>query len=201
MQPTTPTDFSELGDLPNPDESRYAADNKLYVEFLRKPRLHAAKSREAGRAIYEETDYVRIFVPGDKSSVIERPVTDQDVQRFQERYNKWKSGQAEAVVGTPLSSLPSMTPSKIEEYKYFKVVTVEQLAEANDNLGQKFMGFQADKARAKAFLEVAAGNAPIERMNQELAQRDAQIETLQQQMAALMSKMGKQRKTEDAAAA
>lgn len=201
MQPTTPTDFSELGDLPNPDESRYAADNKLYVEFLRKPRLHAAKSREAGRAIYEETDYVRIFVPGDKSSVIERPVTDQDVQRFQERYNKWKSGQAEAVVGTPLSSLPSMTPAKIEEYKYFKVVTVEQLAEANDNLGQKFMGFQADKARAKAFLEVAAGNAPIERMNQELAQRDAQIETLQQQMAALMSKMGKQRKTEDAAAA
>jgi len=194
-QPTTPTDFSELGDMPQPDESRYAHDNKLYVEFLRKPRLHAAKSREAGRAVYEETDYVKIYVPGDKSSVVERPVTEQDIQRFQARYDKWKSGQAEAVVGTPLSSLPSMTPAKIEEYKYFKVLTVEQLAEANDNLGQKFMGFHADKQRAKAFLEVAAGNAPIERMNQELAQRDAEIETLKQQMAALMSKMGSKRRT------
>jgi uncharacterized coiled-coil protein SlyX len=38
-------------------------------------------------------------------------------------------------------------------------------------------------------------------MNQELAQRDAQIEMLQQQMAALMSKVGTKRKTEDAAAA
>lgn len=201
MQPTTPTDFSELGDLPQPDESRYAHDSKLYVEFLRKPRLNAAKSREAGRAVYEEADYVRIFVPGDKSSVVERPVTEQDMQRFQERYNKWKAGQAEAVVGTPLTSLPTMTPAKIEEYKYFKIVTVEQLAEAPDGLGQKFMGFQGDKQRAKAFLEVAAGNAPIERMNQELAQRDAEIETLKQQMAALMSKVGGKRKTTEEAEA
>lgn len=201
MQPTTPTDFSELGDLPQPDESRYAHDHKLYVEFLRKPRLHAAKSREAGRAVYEEADYVRIFVPGDKSSVVERPLTDQDIQRFQERYNKWKSGQAEAVIGTPLASLPSMTPSKLEEYKFFKIITVEQLAEANDNLGSKFMSFQQDKQRAKAFLEVAAGNAPIERMNQELAQRDAEIETLKQQMAALMSKMSKRKTAEEVAEA
>lgn len=201
MQPTTPTDFSEMGDMPQPDESRYAFDNKLYVEFLRKPRLHAAKSREAGRAVYEETDYIRIHVPGDKSSVVERPLTEMDIQRFTERYNKWKAGQAEAVIGTPLSSLPTMTPAKVEEYKYFKIVTVEQLAEANDNLGQKFMSFQADKQRAKAFLEVAAGNAPIERMNQELASRDAEIETLKQQMSALMSKVGGKRKSEEAAEA
>lgn len=191
MQPTTPTDFTALNDdVVTPNESRYAHDSKLYVEFFRKPCLHPGKSQEAGRAVYEERDFVRIHVPGDKTSVCVEPMHEMNLQRFADRYAKWKAGQAEAVVGTPLSALPGMTPAKVEEYKFFKVVTVEQLAAANDNLGGKFMGFQQDKQRAKAFLEVAAGNAPIERMNHELAQRDAEIDTLKQQMQALMSKLG-----------
>jgi hypothetical protein len=187
MQPTTPTIFEEPGDFAKPDETRFAADNKLYVEFYRKPVLQPGKSREAGRAVYEEIDYVRIHVPGDKASVIERPVTQQDAFRFQDRYNKWKAGQDEAVTGTPLSALPGMTPSKVEEYKFFKLVTVEQLADANDNLGSKFMSFQADKQRAKAFMEVARNNAPIEKMNEELQKRDAEIENLKTMVEALQA--------------
>lgn len=194
MQPTTFTDFEEMSDLPQANETRYAADNKLYVEFLRKPRLHPAKSREAGRAVYEEVDFVRIHVPGDKSSVIERPITEQDKQRFADRYSKWKAGQAEAVVGTPLTALPGMTPAKVEEYKYFKILTVEQLADANDNLGQKFMSFQQDKQRAKAFIEVAKNNAPIEKMNEELQKRDAEIENLKTMVEALQASQASKRK-------
>lgn len=187
MQPTTPTIFDEPSDFSKPDETRFAADNKLYVEFFRKPVMQPGKSREAGRAVYEEVDYVRIHVPGDKSSVIERPLSQQDVFRFQDRYNKWKAGQAEAVTGTPLSALPGMTASKVEEYKFFKIITVEQLAEANDNLGGKFMSFQQDKQRAKAFMEVAANNAPIEKMNAELQKRDAEIENLRTMVEALQA--------------
>ena len=187
MQPTTPTIFDEPSEFSKPDETRFAADNKLYVEFFRKPILQPGKSREAGRAVYEEIDYVRIHVPGDKSSVIERPLSEQDVFRFQDRYNKWKAGQAEAVTGTPLSALPGMNASKVEEYKFFKIITVEQLAEANDNLGSKFMSFQQDKQRAKAFMEVAANNAPIEKMNAELQKRDAEIENLRTMVEALQA--------------
>lgn len=187
MQPTTPTNFEEPSDFAKPDETRFAADNKLYVEFFRKPVMQPGKSREAGRAVYEEVDYVRIHVPGDKSSVIERPLSEQDVFRFQDRYNKWKAGQAEAVTGTPLSALPGMNASKVEEYKYFKIITVEQLAEANDNLGSKFMSFQQDKQRAQAFMEVARNNAPIEKMNAELAKRDDQIEQLTEMVKALQA--------------
>lgn len=190
MQPTTPTIFDDVV-APQLDESRYAHDNKLYVEFLRKPKLQTFKSREAGRAIYEETDYIRIHVPGDRSSVVERPATDMDIQRFKERYDKWKSGQADAVIGTPLSSLPTMTPSKVEEYKYFKIVTVEQMAEAPDQLGQKFMSFNQDKQRAKAFLEVAKNNAPIEQMNSELQKRDLEIENLRSMVEALQAQASK----------
>lgn len=195
MQPTTFPDFeNDFGNMPQPNEARHAADNKLYIEFSRKPRMHTAKSREAGRAVYEEIDYIRIHVPGDKSSVIERPITDQDRQRFADRYSKWKAGQAEAVVGTPLSALPGMTPAKVEEYKYFKIMTVEQLADANDNLGQKFMSFQQDKQRSKAFMEVAKNNAPIEKMNEELQKRDAEIENLKTMMEALQAQQASKRK-------
>jgi hypothetical protein len=187
MQPTTPTIFDEPSDFSKPDEMRFAADSKLYVEFFRKPVMQPGKSREAGRAVYEEIDYVRIHVPGDKSSVIERPLSSHDVFRFQERYNKWKAGQAEAVTGTPLSALPGMNASKVEEYKFFKIVTVEQLADANDNLGGKFMSFQQDKQRAKAFMDVAANNAPIEKMNAELAKRDAELEELRSMVTALQA--------------
>jgi hypothetical protein len=194
MQPTTPTIFEEPNDFSKPDETRFSMDNKLYVEFYRKPILQPGKSREAGRAVYEEVDYIRIHVPGDKSCVVERPVSQQDVFRFQERYNKWKAGQEEAVTGTPLSALPGMNPSKVEEYKFFKLVTVEQLAEANDNLGAKFMSFQQDKQRAKAFMEVAKNNAPIEKMNEELQKRDAEIENLKTMVEALQVSQSSKRK-------
>lgn len=187
MQPTTPTNFDELDEPLSTRQERFAMDHKLFVEFFRKPKLHPGKSTEAGRAVYEEVDYIRVFVPGDKSSVIERPVTQMDAERFADRYSKWKAGQEDAVVGTPLTALPGMTPSKVEEYKYFKIMTVEQLADANDGLGQKFMGFHQDKSRAKAFMEVAANNAPIERMNEELQKRDAEIENLRTMVQALQA--------------
>lgn len=186
MQPTTPTVFPEIP-IPQPDESRFAHDSRLVVEFFRKPVHMEAKSREAGRAIYEEVDYLRIYTPGDKSSVIERPVNVLDEQRFADRYSKWKAGQEQAIMGTPITVLPGMTPAKAEEYRYFKIFTVEQLAEAPDNVGQKFMSFQQDKQRARAFMQVAANNAPIEKMNEELEKRDAQIEEMRAMIEALQA--------------
>jgi len=187
MQPTTATIFDDQIPLARPDESRYAMDDKLYVEFSREPVLHPAKSRDAGRAVYEERDFVKIHVPGDKTTVCVEPMHEINVQRFRARYEKWKAGQAEAVVGTPLSAMPQMTPAKVEEYKFFKIVTVEQLADANDQLGQKFMSFQSDKQAAKRFIEATKGNAPIEAMNVELQKRDAEIENLKTMVEALQA--------------
>lgn len=183
---TTQTDWSQVADAPGLDESRFAADDRLYVTFSRKPKLMAHASREAGRAIYKEVDYIRIMVPGDKLTVIERELDEIDRRRFASRYEKWLAGAGNAIEGTPLASLPNMTPAKVEEYKFFNIHTVEQLAGAPDSLGQKFMGFNGDKRAAQAFLDLAKGNAPLEKMNEELKVRDAQIEDLRAQVDALM---------------
>jgi hypothetical protein len=196
---TLPTDWAAIPDAPGLDETRFAEDNKLFVQFYRKPVMHPGKSREAGRAIYEEKDYIKIMVPGDKLNIVDRPIDEIDRRRFADKYAKWLAGVGNIVEGTPLSSLPKMTPSKVEEYKFFNIHTVEQLAEANDNVGAKFFGFQEDKRASKAFLEIAKGNAPIEKMNAELKERDAKIEELQAQIEAItkMMKGKKQAATEE----
>jgi hypothetical protein len=205
MEATTPT-FSFESTTVKADDPRFAEDNKLYIEFYRSPFLQSGKSQQEGRAIYEERDCIRIHVPGDKLTVIERPLDEIDRVRFADRYAKWRAGQEEAVVGTPLAALPGMNPAKVEEYKFYKIVTVEQLAGAPDVIGQKFMGFQSDKQRAKAFLEVAAGNAPIEKLQNEIdAERNARLEAavaleqVQAELAALKSAMGKKTKQAEAA--
>lgn len=187
---TMPTDWAAVPDAPGLDESRFVGDERLFVQFYRKPVLHPGQSREAGRAVYKETDYIKIMVPGDKLSVIDKPIDEIDKRRFGARYEKWLAGAGNAVEGTPLSSLPKMNPSKVEEYKFFNIHTVEQLAEAPDNLGQKFMGFNEDKRSARNFLEVAKGNAPFEKMDAELKERDSKIEELQAQIEALSKMMG-----------
>lgn len=187
MEPTAnASDFIQPPPMARPEESRFAEDAKLHVEFHRMPVIHPYKSQAAGRAIYEEKDFVRIHIPGDKNNIIDRPVDAIDEMRFADRLAKWRAGQGEAMSGTPLSALPTMTPGKVAEYGYFHIKTIEQLASAADSVGGKFMGFQQDKARAKAFLDVAAGNAPLERMNEELAKRDEVIETLKAQVESLV---------------
>ena len=192
------TDWSVVATAPGLDESRFVNDDKLFVQFYRKPMLHAGKSHEAGRAIYEERDFIRIMVPGDKLNIIDREVDAFDERRFASRYEKWKAGQGNVIEGTPLSSMPRMSPTKVEEYKYFNIHTVEQLADANDNVGRNFMGFQEDKRSAKAFIELAKGNAPIEKMNEELKARDSKIEELQAQIEAITKMMSaKGKKSEE----
>lgn len=188
MQPTTSTEFA-APPMARPDPTRYAEDNRLHVEFHRVPVLHEHKSKEAGRAIYIERDFVRIHIPGDRLNIIDRPVDSMDEQRFADRLAKWRAGQAEAVAGTPLTAMPSMTPGKVKEYEYFAIKTVEQLAAAADNLGQKFMSFHQDKAAAKAFIEVAKGNAPMEALNAALQERDAVIDDLKTRLDAMQAQM------------
>ena len=197
---TLPTDWSNVPDAPGLDESRFEGDSRLFLQFFRKPKLMTGLSEQEGRAIYKEVDYIRVMVPGDKLSIVERPVDSIDERRFADKYAKWKAGAGNVIEGTPLASLPKMTPAKVEEYKFFNIHTVEQLAEAADAVGQKFFGFQEDKRAAKAFIEFAKGNAPIEKMNAELKERDAKIEEMQAQIEALtklMNSKGKSKQSEE----
>ena len=48
---TLPTDWSGVPDAPRLDESRFSMDDRLFVQFFRKPVLQPGLSEQEGRAV------------------------------------------------------------------------------------------------------------------------------------------------------
>ncbi len=175
---------ASVGGIRAEDDARFQGDNKLHVRFYSRPEMNAAKSRDAGRPIHEQVDFVEIMVPGDKHSIIDRRARGIDKRRFSRQWAAYAAGKEDQQSGTPLASLPFMSPAKAEEYRFFNIVTAEQLAGAADgsSAAQSIMGFNGDKQKANAYLQMAAGNAPILQMQQALEEKDNQINAMQEQM-------------------
>jgi len=192
---STPTNWGAVAefdiDAMTSNNSRFAEDEALHVLFYIKPSISQTLSDAAKRPIYEDVEQVKIFTPGEKRSIIDRPATDIDMSRFKVQYERFKAGKEEQQSGTPLHFLPGLSASKVEEYKYSKILTVEQLAGASDGAGQAFMGFSADKKRAQAYLRLADARAPVaevdERLSAENETLKLQLETLQKQIDSIVS--------------
>lgn len=176
--------FDDASNLAN--QSRFAMDSKLYVQFYVRPVMHAFKSSEAGRPIYEEKEYIKIIVPGDSKTTVDCPVDNTFRQRFEKQYDKFKKGLEQAVTGTPLEVWPQMSVGMVAELKSVGVQTVEQLAELSDANIQRFMGGNMWRQKAQAFLDAAAGDATNSKMAAELEKRDSEIAVLKSQMEQLM---------------
>jgi len=173
-----PTDWTKINDPQFDNDQRFAADNKLYVQFYSRPIINGAESEIAQRPIYHDVDCIRIMVPGDKLSIIDRLASPDDKTRFADHYAKYSAGQQTQLVGTPLEQVPWMSRSKVEEYKYFGIHSVEQLAAASDSVGQRFPGFYADRDKALKFLDTASGtNARIAELERMLAEMQAKLAT------------------------
>lgn len=148
-------------------------DKECYVEFRKEPIKQEAESERQGRPIFKDIDFIRIQFPGDKTKVVDRPVTDFDKQRFP---NQWRSFEETGAVvheGTPINEWPPLTKSQALEFKGMGIHTVEQLANIGDHL-LTFFGARNYRDEAKTFLEKSKG-------------ADSQIAKLQAQMAELMA--------------
>ncbi|MFZ9649886.1 MAG: hypothetical protein ACO29C_07325 [Fluviibacter sp.] len=166
-------------------------DSRLHVRFYLEPVEQTARSIKESRRIFEDTEFIEIMIPGDKLNIIKRQVWPIDKQRFAQQYARFKQGLADQTVGTPLSELVFITASKVKEYEFFGIKTIEQLAGAADgsDAGQRMMGFNSDKQKANAFLAAAKGNAPINELRAKLDERDNVIEAMQRQMQEMNAKL------------
>lgn len=169
------------------NDSRYAMDKRLFVEFFRRPILNTTKSAEAGRPVHDEFDMVRIIVPGDRNSTFESKVTNEHKIRFADRWQRYISGQEQAQSGTPLEMWPQMTVAMCADLKAMKIHTVEQLAEMSDAAAQQIMGNFALRQRAQAFLDLAKSDSANTKMAAELEKRDNEIALLRSQMNEILA--------------
>lgn len=157
------------------NSGRYHGDENLLVRFFKHPRKDTQASEEAGRPVFKDTDYIEIMQPGNKDSIIKRPASKMDIDRFPEHYRRYQAREdQEAVEGTPLEEWAAITRSQVEELRYLNIRTVEQLANAADVNIQNLMGIGVLKDKAAKYLESAKDDAIAEKF----AELEAKYEAL-----------------------
>lgn len=158
------------------NNDRYAADNRLHVEFYYKPKIDAGASEEAGRPVHKDTLYARITPPGGDTR--DQPVDEITRARFADRIAKYEAANRvnEEIEGFMLSEWPAITRSQAEDLKYMKIHTVEQLAVTPDVNLQGIMGGMGLKTKAKEWMESSSGS-------------DARLKELEDTNAALMARL------------
>ena len=168
--------------------NKYAGDKKLIARFYKNAVFNETKSNAEGRAIYDEIDYIRVLIPGQRDD-FHSEATPIYQQRFPEQWAKYKASQEQSVSGTPINMVPWLTVGQVEELKFFHITTVEQIVEAPDAVAQKFAGFSSLKAKAKSYLDKASSEAEKTRLEGALKERDSKIAALEQQNAEIMKKL------------
>jgi len=121
----------------------------FYMRAVRNP----ARSEAEGRPVFDEAAYVRVLVPGDRNSVVDRRVGDADRERWPRRWAAFLA-RRERPSGTPIGHWPYLTVARVAELKALEVLTVEQVAEADEATMERIGEDAAALAeRARHFLQ------------------------------------------------
>ena len=133
-----------------------ATDDQQLVVFRWESIRNPAKSREAGRPIYERQMYVTIQPPGERLNIIDRPVLESDKHRWPRQWNAFISNRAFVPEGTPIAQLFPANPEVADMLRGLGIHTVELCAKmtphAIDSVG---MGAQDWVNHARRYLDTA----------------------------------------------
>jgi hypothetical protein len=185
-------------------------DSRLAVRFYSREMDNEFQSSVEGRPIKFMADFVRIEVPGDRSTIIDTFAREEHKRRFPVQwafYQNEKSDGGDSIQGTLLKDWPILNAAQASELKHFKFYTVEQVAGASDEqissigmmVGMSPLSF---RDKAKAFLANAKDSAVVQQQAEALRQRDDEIAAMKRQLeelAAQVKPKATKAKTEEAA--
>lgn len=156
------------------------ADERLHVQFYvnDKDKTHTGKT------------FIRIVVPGDQLNVVDRPMRENDKQRFPRQWLFHQMQNNEIpLAGTPLSDWHKDRPDEITEVQMnelhiLRFQVVEQVAMASDAQLQRIgMGGVGLRSHAQAYLQFKRGD----QASTELEQTKREMAELKEQMAQLLA--------------
>lgn len=173
-------------DLDNPEFSGARnPDDMLNVEFYDHAALDKYKYDTTGEKSYKaECPFVRISIPGNKDTVIERPAEGRDAIKWPRQWSfyQMQTGRASNptdVPGWPLDEWKELVEDEKRLLKHLRFYTVEQVAGASQAQIQGMgMGGQGLVQRAKKAISERNGA----KVNEEVARRDAEIADLREKL-------------------
>jgi len=170
-------------------------DARLAVQFYERPLENEFQSNLQKRPIYENVVFVKIFIPGDKLSVIDTIARDEHKQRFPKQWAAFQNRQdgGGKFVGTPITEWPRVNMAQAEELKGLKFFTVESIAGASDAQLQgigMIAGTSAFTFRdeAKRFLMVAEAAAQLSEAERKQKEADDSLAKAKEDLAAQAAK-------------
>lgn len=172
-------------DFENPAESK-----GVYAKFYYRAMPNEVKSAEEGRPVFDDVEFVEIMAAGNGTNIIRRPVRPQDKQRFREAYTRFREGDENQLVGTPLTEITWISVSMREELHYMKVRTLEQLADLSDTACGKMPGMYDLKKKAGEWLKKSTDAAPFTALHKENEDLKTANDALAARLDALEKSMG-----------
>lgn len=163
--------------------------SRLVIRFEMLAKEDESASARENRPVYRDVEYIEKRVPGDKLSIIFRPITDADRKEYAGQYKAWKEGLADPTSGTPLKEWPPVSRSQVEHLAHNGIKTVEDLANLTDGNAQGVgAGTLMLRQKAQDWLARANGGGQEAALRAELSQRDTHIATLTRQVEALAAR-------------
>ena len=192
--------FTELAMGKEQQQQQVPNKHGLYAEFYMEAERDPVATLEAGHPKFRDVPYVRIMVPGDKSSIVCRPVRtgqlpNHDNNRFHNEYVAFLQGAETPMMGLPLAEWPLVTKSQVLELNHFGIKTVENLAELTDTNVQKFMGLVSLREKARTYIEASKNDAPFQQLHAEIDSRNDQILELKNTVEQMMLELKDLKKT------
>ena len=168
----------------------FGNDENLLVMFYNRPVENPVKSQEMGRRFFENHIYVKIQHPGETANVIDRPVNEQDKNRFRNAWSAFVQNRTQIPDGTSIDLLFPNHPAVGENLRAMGIYTIEQCAalsaNAIDNIGR---GGQEYVNRAKKYLDSADKGRSFHLLQAELDKTNQQNKILEQQIRQLKAQL------------
>ena len=165
---------------------------KMAVFFHTVQRQNNFKTIAEKRPIFEEKIFLKKLVPGDSTLVVDRPMRETDIEEYPIEWARFEQKKEAKVSGTPIDAWTVLSDTQKAEFKALNIFTIDQFAQLADSAGNKIMGFNDLRSKARAFIMAAQDSAMFDKIRAEtdakIAQQDAEMAQLRAMIADLTEK-------------
>ena len=147
------------------------------------------KTMTEKRPIFEEKVFLKKLVPGDSTLVVDRPMREQDVEEYPIEWARFEQKKEQRVSGTPIDVWSVLSETQKAEFKALHIFTIDQFAQLADSVGNKIMGFNDLRDKARAFIAAAKDSAVFDKIRAETDAKLAQQEVEMAQLRVLVEKL------------
>lgn len=152
---------------------------KMHVFFHTTQVKDNFQTAQQKRPIFREKVFITKLVPGDQFLRIDRPIRETDMEEFPVEYQRFLQKKEQVPEGTPIAAWDEISDTQKAEFLALNILTVDQFANLPDSVGNKIMGFNDLRQKAREFC------TPAKELMNRLAAQDNEMAELKRQLAEL----------------